>query len=337
MNGSFWRKAAMVSVCLLMGCNPGELPQSGGLEGPRLAGSLGAKKSPQKAEASRFPLKLRIPIQDFFPEGIAHSADGTFYVGSYSTGTVLRQRPGNFHFEPFLPANGRAIAGMKVEDSTRTLWLCELDLTQATPGGLKAYDLHTGRLRGFWPFPVEGGCNDLTLDSQGNVYATDTFLGVVRRLKKGASQLETWASDPERFMAPPGYPGLNGIAWDNGSVYVVKYDSGDLFRIGINPNGSAGTITRITTDSPLGFPDGILMLSPGVLLVVDNDNGQFKRVDLSGDSGHVSVLATGFDNPTTVALHDGDAFIVESQFDHFFGIDQTPPDVPFTVKRVWLR
>jgi sugar lactone lactonase YvrE len=334
MMGHFWCKAALVSVGLLMGCNVAEGARP---EGPRLAASLGVRKSTQTAEAPRFPGKLRIPIQDFFPEGIAHAADGTFYVGSYSTGVVLRQRPGAHQMEPFLPANGRAIAGMKVQDSTNTLWLCELDLTWTTPGGLKAYDLATGSLRGSWPFPLEGGCNDLTLDAHGNVYATDSFLGVVRRLKKGASQLETWASDPERFMAPPGYPGLNGIAWGDGAIYVVKYDSGELFHIGINPNGSAGTITRITTDASLGYPDGILMLAPGVLLVVDNDNGQFKRVDLSGDMGHVSLLATGFDNPTTVALHDGDAFIVESQFDHFFGIDRTPADVPFVVKRVWLR
>lgn len=41
--------------------------------------------------------------------------------------------------------------------------------------------------------------------------------------------------------------------------------------------------------------------------------------------------------PPTVALHDGDAFIVESRFDPFFGIDRTPADVPFVVTRVWPR
>jgi hypothetical protein len=56
-----------------------------------------------------------------------------------------------------------------------------------------------------------------------------------------------------------------------------------------------------------------------------------------GDAGHVTLLATGLDNPTTVALHDGDAFIVESQFDHFFQVDRTPADLPFRVKRLWLR
>jgi hypothetical protein len=66
-------------------------------------------------------------------------------------------------------------------------------------------------------------------------------------------------------------------------------------------------------DGSIGYPDGIIVYSPGVLLVVENDGGK------------------------SVALHDGDAFIVESRFDHFFGIDKTPADVPFRVKRLWLR
>lgn len=325
-----WRKAAMLAVCSLFGCT-GEV---GGVQAARAP--AGAVEAPVTGGTHRFPDKLRIPIRDFFPEGVARAGDGTFYVGSYSTGKVVRQRPGSFFVEPFLPANGRAVAGMKVEDATRTLWLCELDLTQATPDNLRAYDSRTGTPRGAWPLPPGGGCNDVALDAQGNVYVTDSFLGVVRRLKRGGTALEAW-SDDARFKAPPGWPGLNGVAWEAGSLYVVKYDSGELFRIGVNTDGSAGTPVRLTASAPIGMPDGIAFLSPGVLLVVDNDNGKFLRLDLEGDSAAVTLLATGLDNPTTLAVHDGDAFIVESQFDHFFGIDKTPADPVFVVTRVWLR
>ncbi|WP_224248474.1 SMP-30/gluconolactonase/LRE family protein [Hyalangium gracile] len=337
MNRPFWSKAVLVVVCSLLGCNDGG-SSAGPVQTSGPGSSFAPKQSAQALQAPRHPDKLYMPIPDFFPEGIAHAADGTFYVGSYSTGRVLRQRPGRFFMEPFLPAStsGRGVVGMKVHDASGTLWLCEVDLAQASPSALRAYDARTGAPRGSWPFPPGGGCNDLTLDPRGNVYATDAYLGAIRRLRRGAPQLETWATDPS-FMAPPGYPGLNGIAWDSGSIAVVKYDSGDLFRIPIQADGSAGTHTRITTDAPIGYPDGILVQSPGVLLVLDNDNGRFLRVELSGDTGHVSLLASGFDNPTTLALHDGDAFIVESQFDHYFGIDPSPPDLPFRVKRVWLR
>lgn len=332
MTPSFWRHALMLVLCTLLGCAEGEADT-----GPVPGASRARRKAALGPQALRHPSQLRMFTPDFYPEGIAHAANGTFYVGSYNDGRVLRQRPGTVHMEEFLPPNGRAVAGMKVQDSSRTLWLCELDLTQATPDALKAYDTSTGALRGAWPLPLGGGCNDLTLDPQGHVYVTDTYLGVVRRLRPGASQLEAWATDPDRFPAPPGWPGLNGITWDSGVLYVAKYDSGELFRIAILPNGEAGPITRIATDAPIGMPDGILTLSPGVLLVVDNDNGKFLRVSISGDTGQVALLATGLDNPTTVALHDGDAFIVESQFDHFFGVDPTPPDLPFRVKRLWLR
>ena len=330
-----WHQAAVVVVCSLFGCTA-EVPP-GSVQAARAASPSGVvQASAAGTERLRFPDTLRIFTRNFFPEGVAHAADGTFYVGSYSTGQVVRQRPGLPFVEPFIPGNGRAVAGMKVEDATRTLWLCELDLSQATPDNLRAYDSRTGAARGAWPLPLGGGCNDVALDAAGNVYVTDTYLGVVRRLKRGGQALEAWAADV-RFLAPPGYPGLNGVAWQGGALYVAKYDSGELFRIAIHADGSAGTATRLTTNAPIGMPDGIAFLSPEVLLVVDNDNGKFLRLDLSGDTAAVTLLATGLDNPTTLALHDGDAFVVESQFDHFFGIDRTPADVPFVVTRFWLR
>jgi hypothetical protein len=50
-------------------------------------------------------------------------------------------------------------------------------------------------------------CNDMVVAADGTVYVTDTLSGRILRLKKGASALETWATDP-RWDAKG--PQLNG-------------------------------------------------------------------------------------------------------------------------------
>lgn len=282
-----------------------------------------------------------IPLfgETFFPEGIAAAADGTLYVGSLGTGAVVRVAPGSPKPEPFIAAGTDSFGavGLHLDEASATLWLCSVDLNMFTlPSKVKSYDLTTGQETGSYEFPVGGLCNDLTMDGQGNVYATDSFLSAVRRLPVGGTALEEWSVDP-LFVVPPGTFGLNGIVWDGMDLFVVNLSAGNLYQVPINGDGSAGVAVDITLDKPLGAPDGIEALAPGSLLVMDNSGGAVKQAIVSGDIAAVTTLANGLDTPATGAVVDGDLWVTESQVDHLTGADPTPPSLPFLLKRVYLQ
>src|SRR5262245_40551286 len=198
----------------------------------------------------------------FYPEGIASDRDGTLYVGSIGTGAVVRIAPGSS--TPEVLVEPRALFGtygMAVDRPRGLLWVCTYDdtLHPAQPAALAAYALGSGEPVASYVMPgPEGFCNDVVVDNQGNVYATDAFANTVVRLQQGASELETWATSP-LFSAPPFTITLNGLVFDRGEhrLFVVRSDNGTLFSIPVNHDGSAGEPVAIPVDVPLELPDGI--------------------------------------------------------------------------------
>ena len=49
---------------------------------------------------------------------------------------------------------------------------------------------------GSYDFPGGGFANDLTFDSDGNLYVTDSWSPRILRLKAGDTVLEEWINDP---------------------------------------------------------------------------------------------------------------------------------------------
>ena len=271
----------------------------------------------------------------FYPEGIAADRDGTLYVGSIGTGAVVRIAAGSSTPEVLVePRDLFATYGMAVDRPRGLLWVCTYDdtLVPAQPAALAAYALGNGDPVASYVMPgPDGFCNDVVVDNQGNVYATDAFANTVVRLRQGASELETWATSP-LFSAPPFSITLNGLVFDRGErrLFVVKSDTGTLFSIPVKDDGSAGEPVAIPVDVPLELPDGIELLGPTALLVVEND-GRVSRLELSEGRAVRTVLAEGLSTPTTAALADRSAWVVEAQF-----FAETPV-VPFQLVRVPLR
>ncbi|MCY1032158.1 hypothetical protein OV207_11870 [Corallococcus sp. BB11-1] len=282
--------------------------------------------------------EVQLPGADFYPEGLAAASDGTLYVGSVGTGAIARARPGELGAHVFVP--GRAafgVYGLAVDEAHDTLWACTYDdaLPPAQPAHLAAYALGTGELKASHALPgASGFCNDVTLDAVGNVYATDTFANTVVRLALGGDALTTWASDAAFAPTAEGNFTLNGIAFDkSGGLYVVKSDTGTLFFIAIQPDGSAAAPVTIPVAPALESPDGLEWVDAQRLLVVENAPGRASIVTLTGGTGTAEVLANGFVEPTAATLTEEGAWVLEGQLGFLFG-GPGAPSLPFRAHRL---
>ena len=287
--------------------------------------------------------EIIIPGDRYFPEGVTVSAEGTFFVGSLFEGCIMRSQAGAAQMEPFIKpgANGLvSVLGLWADDARNTLWACSSDagngrLAGSAPVGVKAFDLQTGAPRGSYDLPGGGFANDLTIDAHGNLYVTDSWTPRILRLRAGSSVLDEWINSPQLGL---GQWSLNGIDFDRFSnvIYTVNQKAGYLFRIAIEPDGSAGTVTQIQTSQELRRPDGLKVIGPNTLATAEGGAGGMSILTLEGDCAHVQRVPAGLDGVTTFTYYQGSAWVVEGQSDHFWDPDNAGPDAdpPFKIVKV---
>ncbi|MEQ8676789.1 MAG: hypothetical protein RLP44_18920 [Aggregatilineales bacterium] len=286
---------------------------------------------------------LVIEDERFFPEGITVDAEGAFYVGSMELGSIMRIPPGGRVAEAFIEAgtNGLVtVLGLFADDERNLLWVCNSDweasnLTGTAPVAILSFDLQTGEPVGSYEFPDGGFCNDLTVDEAGNVYASDSWSPRILRLPAGGDTLEVWVED-EIFGAEQW--SLNGIDVANGELYIVNQRAGRLFRVSIETDGSAGTITEIETSQELRSPDGLKIIGENLLAIAEGGSGGMALVHINGDSSEVEVISEGLDGIATFAYWQGSAWVVENQGHHFWdpANNGSDADFPFRIVEVIL-
>lgn len=257
--------------------------------------------------------EITINDTDVQSENLTSSADGTVYFGSMAKGTIYRAAPGAVRAEPWILAATTGLSnvlGVLADDRTNTLWVC-----QSNTGGrggapvvgqtaLRSFDLKSGAPTGTYPFPTNGGvCNDMAVAPDGTVYATESFANRVHRLRPGAAALDVWITDPQLGA-------VDGIALlADGAVYVNTFMSGKLFRIPVNPDGSAGSLTPIETSVPLSRPDGLRSVGPNTLLQAEAQ-GRLTEVTISGNRAEVRVLQEGLTAAAGVTVVGSNAFVL---------------------------
>jgi streptogramin lyase len=246
-------------------------------------------------------------------ENVTSSEDGSVYFGSTAKGTIYRAAPGAAHAEPWIQASTAGLTnvlGLLADDKRGTLWVCQNN-TGGRGGApivgqtaLRSFDLKSGAAKGTYPFPSNGGvCNDMAIAADGTVYATESFANRVHRLRPGATALDLWSTD-QRFG------GIDGIAiLADGAVYVNTFFGGELFRIPVSPDGSAGTIAKIETSMPLSRPDGLRSVGPRTLLQAEGQ-GRVTELTIDGNRANVRVLKDGLSGATGVTLVADTAFVL---------------------------
>jgi hypothetical protein len=291
---------------------------------------------------------LTVPGDDFYPESIAATPDGTLFVSSVVTGEILRFPAGSNAAERFVRAGvNTGTAGVIADVRRGVLWACAVDLAFRTPTALRAFDLTDGTLRASYELPDRGICADIAL-AHGDVYVTDTTdltaaippPGRILRLttpqanQPTGGTLAVCSADPlltrprSEWTRGIGFQ-VNGIAFDGASTLLTtNLSAGDLLRIPILRDGSAGPATVIQLDEDLVLPDGIRMLDPGRLLVT----GMLGRITLidvnTGETAVVGVL----DQPSSLIRVDDSLWVAEGQVLRLFAGE--PPNLPFQLKRI---
>lgn len=281
-----------------------------------------------------------LPGQAVYPEGITYNdTTKSFYVSSFSDGTIFRGEPGKPTAEVFLPPNPteRPTAVGLNTDNTGKLFIAG-----GPSGKMFVYDLNTkALLRAYMtPATAQGGTfiNDVAIAGE-YAYFTDSLRPTIFRIPRTATtgnEAEAWldvsASIP--YGTAPGQFNLNGITVTPDGQYLltVQMYNGKLFRIGLADN----SVVEIRTDGPLVNGDG-LYLDGHTLYVLRNAEQAVVPVRLNADYT-VGTMGTPFTDPsfrfpTTLTKANGRLLVVNSQFNVFFTPGATP-ELPFTVSSI---
>jgi streptogramin lyase len=285
-----------------------------------------------------------LPGDTFFPEGVAALAGGTVFVGSSTSGIIVKTADpcsggGVTMFAPS-PDPLMGAVGLRADGARGVLWACHAVFDASLPARLDGYHLDTGEVVASHELPG-ASCNDIAIDADGDLFATDPIAHeiVVVAAADAISDApaQRWLADPE-FQLPQGQFSVNGLVFDpEGTLYVGNYGGNKLYRIPVLASGAPGEVEVVTIDGdPVMGPDGIQWHKDG-LLIVENTAGRVSHFTFD-DAGVASraVLAHGLDFPATVAVTEAGAWTCEAQTDHLLGLDPNPPTTPFKVVRLPL-
>jgi hypothetical protein len=244
------------------------------------------------------------PAAGQLPEGLTTDNRGNFYVSFVAPlSQVVKIRPdGSESVLANLGFSGLGPLGLATDASGR-VYVCASTFDPATRGIYRlSADGTATRLPGTGSilFP-----NGMAFDRLGNLYVADSIGGAVWKIPRGGSA-ELWAQSPLLEGTGAfnlGFPiGANGIAMLGHSFIVTNTEKGQLVRIPVRSDGSAGDPTLLLADPALFGSDGLAIDALGRIdvavlaqsTIVQVDGGSIQTIaDASDGINEASSLAFG--------------------------------------------
>jgi SMP-30/Gluconolactonase/LRE-like region len=265
---------------------------------------------------SRSTLAYQISEKDLIPEGLAYdTATHKLYLSSLNKHKIVEIEPTG-RFRDFVQSDKDGIwqtLGMKVDQKTRSLWVCSAQDSgpEAGSAGVFHYDLKSGKLikKYLADRNEQHLFNDLVVSSNGDVYFTDSTAGRVYQILRDKDALEEM-SDFKRLSYP------NGIALsdDQSKLYVAHFNGG-LTVLDLKSHQTK-LVSRLK-DGTLAGIDGLYFWR-GTLIAVQNGIGaprvaQF-TLNKAGDSVEAKKILENrskyLEIPTTGAIANGDFYLI---------------------------
>jgi len=280
--------------------------------------------------------KVTIARPGLYPETVElNPLTGKFLVGSIREGTV---------YEVGLDGAARklidddrliSILGIAVDARTGRLLVTNSDLGAGLKrsargprkeAGVGIYDLATGRALHYVdlaPLLPDGDhlINGLTVDTEGNAYATDSFTPAIYKIDSNGVA-SVFLQDDEFKGAGVNLNGL--VHHRKGYLLVVKKSTGALYRV---PIADPRRFTRVAIEAKFIGGDGLLLAGDDRLLMVANqtpaaasnaayviesqDDWLTARVIESRDLGDVY--------PTSCVLSGGKIYALSSHLNEWIG------------------
>lgn len=135
--------------------------------------------------------------------------------------------------------------------------------------------------------------NGIAQDATGNLFVSDSFQGAIFRVASGGS-VTVWSHDP--LLSPHGFVGVNDLAVNRDQTFLFadNSDNGQLLRIPVREDGSAGPAQIFVTSAPInafpGFPDGLMFDVKANLYVCTPG---LKQVQVIAPDGRLITSLTG--------------------------------------------
>jgi len=292
--------------------------------------------------------RISFTAPDSYPEGIAYDSVATvYYVSSARLGTIGKVTPQGSYSPLYSDPALKSTYGMKLSPDGK-LYACAGDAnyskftspdTRKKMARVLVIDPATGRKTGDIDLaglvPGEHFPNDMTFDSSGNAYVTDSFANVVYKVTKDG-KASVFADSP--LFKTKGV-GLNGIVWHNaGYLLVCSSGTGAIYKISMaNPK----QVTKVETSQFFVNADGLLLTGDKTLVLVQN-GGSDKIYELISEDNWISaklnastLAADRFTYPATATMAAGKVWIMNANFSEL--VDSTAvPSQKFNIQHARL-